>query len=432
MRQRKRLLAAIASLAAALAFLGYRAYDYRRDREQVTLVTEDRVVREARALYESGEAAEALALLSRAHLEQPQNLGVALEYAFALYRAGDFEAAEAAVEELLSEAPNLPKALCLRGLIRREVGKLDESIADLEAAVAAEPDDAVFLYALARALVTRSGREAGRTAAAQADQDRALQLLQRAAALAPDPDILSDLAFVQKKLGQWSRAADTYRRLAELLPADPMPLVEASQCCRDGGDATRAADLARSALERSPHSAAAHAALARALRSAPSESVDADEYKRALRYWWDGGGGTDHTPALWLAEALVRENDLEAAEATLRKAIEDERQRRRPPNPEVHAQLARVLRDTGREQEAEAELATAQRLHEQWDPVGDLLNRINARPEDSRDERLALARLSLQLGWPHKALPYLEPLLDGHPPDTEAENLARELEAAGH
>ena len=416
-------------LVAALAFLGYRVYDYRRERGH-PLLADDPIVLQARNLCASGQRAEALALLSLSHRRDPGNPAVALEYALTLYSTGNSKAAEAAASEVLRRDPNLPEALALRGLVRRDSGRLDEGIRDLEAAVAARPDEAPFMYALAHALLMRSARQVELTAEAEADMTRATQLLQRAAALQPDPEVLSDLALLQKNRSQWPAAIETYRRLAEMLPHEAGPLAAAAECCLKTGDAQKAAEMGRGAVKRDPHYAPGHEQLARALNMLPAESVNPDEYKRALRAWWDESDANSADPALWLAEAHLRERNVQAAEAVLREAVEDERAHRHVPSPEVHTQLARLLSERGRRQEAESELATARRLHQQWDPVGDLINRITARPGHSRNERLALAGLYKKLGWPDLGLPYLRPLLNAQPPDGEAEKLAQELRDA--
>ncbi|MFQ6131733.1 MAG: tetratricopeptide repeat protein [Armatimonadota bacterium] len=431
MPQRARLVAASVFVVAAFSFLGYRMYDYHRDRPREPQVAEDPIVLQARALYVRGSRSEALALLSRAHREDPQNHDVALEYVSVLYTTQNYEAAEGAASDALAADPTFTRMLGLRGMIRRDGGKLEQGIADLEAAVAADPDEAVFVYSLASALLLRSSRELGLTAAAQADIDRAAQLLQRAAELEPlNPEILSDLAFVQTRRSQWLAAIEVYRRLAKMLPQEAGPLASAAECYLESGDAARAAAMARAAVERDPQYAPGHEQLARALRKLPAESVDADEYKQALRSWWDQSRAATSVPALWLAEAHIREENLEAAEAVLRESLADEEERRHPPDPEAHDLLARVLRDSAREEEAELELAVARRLHDQWDPAGDLISRITARPEQSRGDRLKLARLYQELGWPDLGLPYLKPMLNADPPDAEAEELARELRDA--
>jgi len=424
LRPRLGLTAATLVLVAALGFLGYRTYEYRREAAQ----QQHPVVTEARVLLAGGEPEKALALLSTAHGQDPENTEIGLEYAAVLHVTGDYARAEATIEGVLQLKPGWPKALCLRGMIRRNAGDLEGGLKDLETAAAADPDNAPVLYALAHGLLLRRRHGRQGTRAGAADLTRALSLLERAVELAPkQPEYLTELARLYGVQKQWPAAVKAYRRLADLLPDAPEPLVAAAKCYLRSGEAEQAAQMARTAAQRDPHHFPAYEQLARALRLLPVESVDAEEYKRALRSWWDESGAMFSTPAGWLAEAYQREGNLKAAEATLREAIEDEQDPRRPPDCELHAQLGRLLRELGRTKEANAQFVIARRLHEQWDPIGGLLNRIQARPAESRDERLETARRLRDLGWPQFARKLLKPLLETEPPDAEAKKLAREL-----
>lgn len=431
LRARLGVIASVSALVAALALLGYRTYEYRREAASESSAAQHPIVSQARMLVTSGQTAEALDLLRSAVQQNPTDTEVGLEYAAVLHLTENYPEAKAAISRVLEVRPDWPEALCLRGMTRRNTGDLDGGIEDLEAAVAGDPDKAPLLYALAHGLLMRSRSKQELATAPPADMDRAMELLERAVELAPNqPEYVGELAELYKIRDQWPGAIEGYLHLAELLPQSAEPLARASECYLNSGDAQNAADTARAALSRDPRHAPAHALLARALNKMPIESVDLDEYKRALRSWWDQSGRAFSTPALWLADVYVREDNLEDAEATLREAIEDEQERRHIPDGELHARLSGLLRDQGREQEAEEQMRIARRLHKQWDPIGALLNRIDAQPHNSRDDRLELAGRLHQLGWSHLALPYLQPLLEADPPDAEAQKLAQELRSA--
>lgn len=434
MRQHVRLIAATALLVAALGFFGYRVYDYQRARRQRAVVADEHpVVAEARALHARGDPDKALALLSAAHRRDPSDETVALEYATVLYATANYEAAEQLVSQLLAADPGFARALALRGMIRRDSGRLEEGIADLEAAAAAATgaDEVMFTYSLAHALLLRSARELELTPTAQADMARAAELLQRAVELAPDRlDILSDLASLQQQRSMFKEAIELYGKLADLLPQDPGPLYATAACYMSLNDPASAAVAARAALKRDPNCLEAATVLGLALHRLPADTVDEAEYEKALRTWWEQSEGSAHEPALWLAELHLRRGDRERAEEVLRAGVADEEAHRRPPSPPIHEQLGRLLIETGREQEGRAELAKAQDLRKTWKPVDRLVGYIEEKPAHSRDQRLEVARLYGELGWPEMGLPYLDPLLKSGREDPEAAALAEELRHA--
>ena len=120
----------------------------------------DAVRVQARDLYAAGEQDRALALLQEARQAEPGNHHLALEYAGLCFRAGRLDEAQALLDALPREAREEPEALRLDALLGFAVdAPADVSLADLEAAVAARPDDSAARHRLASARVLQGQYE---------------------------------------------------------------------------------------------------------------------------------------------------------------------------------------------------------------------------------------------------------------------------------
>ena len=110
----------------------------------------------------------------------------------------DYAAARQAYDEALKLDPNNPQLLYNRAMLGDKDGNLEAMIADLEALVALEPDNAQILNALGYTLTDRTTRH-----------NEALQLLLKAHTLQPDdPAILDSLGWVYYNLQRYDEAED--------------------------------------------------------------------------------------------------------------------------------------------------------------------------------------------------------------------------------
>jgi predicted O-linked N-acetylglucosamine transferase (SPINDLY family) len=121
------------------------------------------------------------------------------EQAIALHRSGQLADAERLYLQLLAEEPRDFNVRQLLGVVRAQTGRLDQALADMEAALAIEPDDAETLLNHANVL-----KSLNRLDAALAGFDRAL-------AVKPDwPQALNNRGTVLQALGRYDEALVAY------------------------------------------------------------------------------------------------------------------------------------------------------------------------------------------------------------------------------
>jgi len=236
---------------------------------------------------------------------QPRQLA-ALQDAIALHNQGRLDEADAVYSRFLREVPGHPDALHLRALVAHARGAFAEATRFAEAAIAQAPRIANF------------HNTAGEAWRRQGQPKRALQRLQEAVRLDPAMAMAhQNLALVLCELGQMEEALARCRRALELAPAS----AEAR--------AALAEILARQARA---HCAQAQFEVARAA---------AREATQASASFWGG----------WavLAEA---ENELgDAAQAELHCSLAANLA---PDNRDARLNLAHLLREQGRAQEAQS------------------------------------------------------------------------------
>jgi tetratricopeptide (TPR) repeat protein len=160
------------------------------------------------------------------------------------FRAGHFEAARTAFEQVLAKTPDDADALNNLGQTLVRLGKLDEAMARFERAIALAPSKAAFHFNLGHALGQRGNwqraiveyREAVRLFpedyAAQynlalaikktGDDKGAIPEFQKAIALAPgEPSFHLSLAMSLEQVGRVLDAVKEYRKFLEMAPAAP-------------------------------------------------------------------------------------------------------------------------------------------------------------------------------------------------------------------
>lgn len=100
---------------------------------------------EARTLLAQGRHQEAVALLAQAQVDQPGDVGLAFALAEALYRAGRYEEAARAYEQLAARAPEPGQrrdAGYNAGLAAYQAGRLDDAVAAWQQVLEQDPEHA--------------------------------------------------------------------------------------------------------------------------------------------------------------------------------------------------------------------------------------------------------------------------------------------------
>ena len=273
-RRAGRLSAAVEAYEAALV----RAPDYLDARMNLALSLA------AMAAFEPAEAA-----LDAVLVQQPGHAGALNELGNLKRRQGDLAAAEDAFDRAIAGDANAPFPLINRGSLLRELGRLDASRVDLEAACRLVPGLAEAHAQLAHTLRT------------QRDVTGAELAYRRALALAPlDPGHHADLASLLSEAGRGPSALATLENAAATSGDARLHEVLARALLRSGRPADARA-AAQAALTRDPASVEAPILLSElALRSGDA----ADAVAQARRAWVSGG--PDDWPARHaLAEALL-------------------------------------------------------------------------------------------------------------------------------
>ncbi len=157
-------------------------------------------------------------------------------------RTGDFDAAEKALAEARAVAPDHPEVLRAVASVRQR-RPLGPSLATLERAVAARPDDAAARIAYGRALC-----DAGRMKEALAEFGEACRV---APAYAPAWFNLGSLEFVR---GETEAARDAYARAHALAPTHVRTLVGYAETLKMLGEIDAAAEHLRTAVRIAPAS----------------------------------------------------------------------------------------------------------------------------------------------------------------------------------
>lgn len=155
----------------------------------------------------------------------------------ALLRRGDFHGAEAVFRTLLREAPTDPEVLVRLGACLRAMGRHREALDAMMDALRAQPD---FVPALLGAgqMIARTGQT-----------ERALDLLGRAAPLAPHNWAVAAARInILTNRGRTAEAEQVARTFLDTRPGSPMATVKLGEIRLIEGDLAEAAGLAKAVL----------------------------------------------------------------------------------------------------------------------------------------------------------------------------------------
>ncbi|HSL18185.1 MAG TPA: tetratricopeptide repeat protein [Methylomirabilota bacterium] len=206
----------------------------------------------ARYLAAVGRSDEARAELAALLAQAPDDNWVALRTAELVeLAAGDADAAERRLRQVLDRNPTFTEATLLLGTILSDQGRLDEAAAVYREAVemgTASPTVHARLAVLAAAGSLQRGDPAGAAASARS-------------AVETDPSSAvawNTLAVALDELGRKDEAEAAYRRAAELDPTDWRALFNLGILLREAGRPDEAAAVQEQVLARSPGNAGAH------------------------------------------------------------------------------------------------------------------------------------------------------------------------------
>lgn len=229
----------------------------------------------------------------------------ALENALRLQQAGDHDAAERVLRDLLLVDPDNGDGLHLMGLSLYARGRHAEALEWVERAIAAQPDEAMFLT------------NAGSIALALGDLDRAGDYQQRAVRTDPlHVEAWNNLALVREREGRLEEAQALLEKATALRPDFAEALVNLGHVLRGLGRPGEAVDAYQRAIEVAPRLAAAHNGLGNTLRLLDRPDEARLCFERAIAID-PGYADARFNHALTLAG----QGETDAAAAGLREAI---------------------------------------------------------------------------------------------------------------
>ncbi len=167
------------------------------------------LIGEAQLLREAGRAADALAVLDAGLAAQPDQTELLYESALVAERLGHFDIFEARLKRLLQLKPDHAHALNALGysLVERNL-RLDEAQQLIDQALVLAPDDPFILDSKGWVQFRRG------------EAAKALDTLQRAFAIRPDPEIAAHLGEVMWALGRRDDATKTWTEAAKAHPGN--------------------------------------------------------------------------------------------------------------------------------------------------------------------------------------------------------------------
>ena len=158
----------------------------------------------------------ALNILQPIYQKYPENISIKTLYADLLKSNFRFAEALPLYDSLIQASQNAPEGdfYASRGMCYERLKQWDAAEKDLLRAIELNPQDPVILNYLAYSWIDRG-----------VNLDRALALLEKALALAPNnPEILDSLAWGHHKKGDHDRALEGLQKAVTLSPAEPLIL----------------------------------------------------------------------------------------------------------------------------------------------------------------------------------------------------------------
>ena len=160
-----------------------------------------------------GEHGRAQTQLRRLIEQRPRDAELAYMLALSFSQSGALPEAEAEINRAIDLHPDMAKAYNLRGIVRRGLCRLRDSIADFHHALMLQPDMPEVIGNLANSLSIHSQGE------------EAMQALKRGLEIAPDNvNLLHRYAGLNGDMGRPDVAADAFGRILALEPDHPVAL----------------------------------------------------------------------------------------------------------------------------------------------------------------------------------------------------------------
>ncbi len=251
---------------------------------------------------------------------------------------GDRKGAERAYRRGLEVAPDNVELRNALGWALFQDGRTAEAVAEYERALTADPKHAKAHNNLALALV-----ELGKF-------DEAATHFSASLAIEPKAEIHSDLGFCLARLGRTEDAQAHYRQALALDPNCASAHLNLAVAAVQAGDLAGAESHYRQALQGQP-TAETHNGLGFVLARQGRADEAIAEFRKAM------AADSKFTPAYNnLAEALARQGKLEEAADYYRRSLTQR------PNPAGFNALGGILRQLGREDEAEQQFSKAKSL----------------------------------------------------------------------
>ena len=262
----------------------------------------------------------------------------------------------AAEQALLSLGDAGPRADYLLGFARLELYRFAEAETALRRAVAGEPENHAWLLALAKSLL-----EQGRNLAA-------MEVLERAIALEPDPDYFFARAMCALNLGDLDSAEADLRRSIRARPGHTEALYKLGRILVDRGDYGASLEHLRACLDLRPNHLEARFLLGLAANHTGDPETAREAFEAVI------AAVPGHVGARYnLGRALLQLGREEEGMARLDEFREMSRLRdqidffrqavkKNPRNAEGRAALARLLLQAGRTEEALREALAARQL----------------------------------------------------------------------
>ncbi len=155
---------------------------------------------------------------------------------YALYQQGQFDKAEPQAARLVAKNPKSSHAHTLAAMIAAATGQQDRALYHANTAIKIDPQNTDALTTLASIHALAS------------DHTKALGFYQQALAIQPDhPGALSGLGTTQSELGQYQASRETLKKVHELSPNLPEPVVNRALLELDTTHAHRAIEILDSA-----------------------------------------------------------------------------------------------------------------------------------------------------------------------------------------